>query len=98
MKIITVNLPVPYLQAIDKLVGNHGFYPSRSELIRVAVKEFLVKELEDAKSLQHYENIKHNNSEPETQPEINADMFVKVPINSDSCGNFQYKTFRIIHK
>ena len=49
MRIITVNVPQSYLKAIDKLTGRSGLYPSRSELIRVAVKEFLVNELDTAK-------------------------------------------------
>lgn len=51
MKIITVNLPTSYLKAIDMLIGDKGLYPSRSELIRVAVREFLNAELESAKSV-----------------------------------------------
>lgn len=49
MKIITVNLPVSYLHAVDGLVGETALYPSRSELIRVAVREFIIKELTEAK-------------------------------------------------
>ena len=49
MRIVTVNVPISYLKAIDSLVGDHGLYPSRSELIRVAVREFLLKELNEAK-------------------------------------------------
>jgi Arc/MetJ-type ribon-helix-helix transcriptional regulator len=50
MRIITVNLPESYLKAIDHLVGETGIYPSRSELVRVAVREFLIKELNTAQS------------------------------------------------
>lgn len=50
MKIITVNLPVNYIQTIKTLVGDSGLYPSRSELIRVAVRDFLIKELKIAKN------------------------------------------------
>jgi hypothetical protein len=50
VKIITVNLPEQYIKAIDGLVGEKHVYPSRSELIRVAVREFLIKELEAVKS------------------------------------------------
>ena len=70
MKIITVNVPVPYLKTIENLVGDDGLYPSRSELIRVALRDFLIKELEIAKNFpkitkeqpkkekEHYNNIK----------------------------------------
>jgi Arc/MetJ-type ribon-helix-helix transcriptional regulator len=48
MKIITVNLPVPFLEKIDSLTGEGGLYPSRSELIRVAIRDFLIRELQAA--------------------------------------------------
>jgi len=49
MKIITVNIPVQYVNKIKGLIGNEGLYPSRSELIRVAVRDYLIKELKMAK-------------------------------------------------
>ncbi len=50
MKIITINLPEKYLQAI-KILNDMGVYPSRSEAIRVALREFLAKELNMFKDL-----------------------------------------------
>lgn len=44
MKIITINLPEKYLQAIQ-ILNDMGIYPSRSEAIRVALNDFLDKEL-----------------------------------------------------
>ena len=44
MKIITINLPEKYLQAIQ-ILNDMGVYPSRSEAIRIALNEFLAKEL-----------------------------------------------------
>ena len=44
MKIITINLPEKYLGAIQVLV-DMGILPSRSEAIRIALREFLVPEL-----------------------------------------------------
>jgi len=44
MKIITINLPEKYLSAI-KVLNELGIYPSRSEAIRVALKDFLPDEL-----------------------------------------------------
>lgn len=49
MKIVTVNVPEWYINAIAKLVGEKGLYPSRSEVIRVATREFLLRELKKAK-------------------------------------------------
>ncbi|MFX0082114.1 MAG: ribbon-helix-helix domain-containing protein [Candidatus Hodarchaeota archaeon] len=44
MKIITINLPEKYLQAIQ-ILNDMGIYPSRSEAIRIALHDFLSKEL-----------------------------------------------------
>lgn len=45
MKIITINLPEKYLAAIQTL-NDLGVYPSRSEAIRIALRDFLKEELE----------------------------------------------------
>ena len=46
MKIITINIPVMFLDKIRELNSKEfGLYPSRSELIRVAIRDFLIKEL-----------------------------------------------------
>jgi Arc/MetJ-type ribon-helix-helix transcriptional regulator len=44
MKIITINLPEKYLNAIQTL-NYLGIYPSRSEAIRIALRDFLDEEL-----------------------------------------------------
>ena len=44
MKIITINLPEKYLAAIQILQDN-SIYPSRSEAIRSALRDFLTNEL-----------------------------------------------------
>ncbi|MFW9948020.1 MAG: ribbon-helix-helix domain-containing protein [Promethearchaeota archaeon] len=44
MKIITINLPEKYLAAI-KTLNELGVYPSRSEAIRIALRDFLEDEL-----------------------------------------------------
>ncbi|MBD3253754.1 MAG: ribbon-helix-helix protein, CopG family [Candidatus Lokiarchaeota archaeon] len=44
MKIITINLPEKYLSAIQ-ILNELGIYPSRSEAIRIALRDFLSKEL-----------------------------------------------------
>lgn len=45
MQIVTVNLPSVYITAIKKMTDER-LYPSRSEAIRVAIRDFLKKELE----------------------------------------------------
>lgn len=40
MKMITLHLPEPYIQAIDNLVAEK-YYPNRAECIRTAVRDLL---------------------------------------------------------
>ena len=44
MKIATINIPNAYLDCMETLV-NLGFYPSRSEVVREALKHFLNREI-----------------------------------------------------
>jgi len=44
MRPITIHLPEPYIDAIERLV-EMGRYPSKSEAIRVAVRDFIFREL-----------------------------------------------------
>lgn len=93
MKICTVNVPESYIEAINKLIGEDGLYPSRSELIRVAVREFLIKELKMAKKM-----VKFN--EPEGD-DFDEENFVRVPIESrNEQGEIhqQFKTYKIIKR
>jgi Arc/MetJ-type ribon-helix-helix transcriptional regulator len=50
MKIITINLPEKYLEAIQ-ILNDMGIYPSRSEAIRIALNDFLTNELKMFKDL-----------------------------------------------
>ena len=58
MKVVTVNVPESYVDAIEMLVGENNIYPSRSELIRVAIREFLLKEIKIAKRIEERKNTK----------------------------------------
>jgi len=40
-RILTVNLPEALLEQMNTLVEEYGLYPSRSELVRYAIREFL---------------------------------------------------------
>lgn len=97
MRIITINVPNSYLNAMDSLTGENGLYPSRSELIRVAVKDFLIKELEAAKAFSQYQpQITSISTVPKS---VVDNLFVQVPIeNTELSGNTEYKTYRIIKK
>jgi len=44
MKLITLYLPEPYIEALDQLV-NERFYPNRAEAIRVAIRDLINNEV-----------------------------------------------------
>lgn len=97
MKIVTVNVPRSYLDAIEKLVGDKGLYPSRSELIRVAVRKFLLKELKLAKEM------KEQKEKPQ-KPQKDPEKYVQVPVEVDDNGGNgkdpvrEFKTYKIVRK
>ena len=97
MRIITVNIPQPYLKAIDSLTGRAGLYPSRSELIRVAVRDFLIRELESAKAFKQYQQ---SQMVPTEMPKsIDENLFVQIPLEKTPAeGITEYKTYRIVNK
>ncbi|MHA1700155.1 MAG: ribbon-helix-helix domain-containing protein [Promethearchaeota archaeon] len=56
MRIITINLSEPHVKALA-LLQEIGLYPSRSEAIRVAIREFLKIECVDEKKIDDVEKI-----------------------------------------
>jgi len=74
-----VNVPESYLKAIKKLTGEGALYPSRSELVRMAVREFLIRELETAESFQQLQQYSPNQ------------MVKKLPSTSDEVPAFYHK-------
>ena len=81
------------MESIKKLIGEGGLYPSRSELIRVAVRDFLIKELKIANEM-----IKYNEIEVE---EFDDKNFVKVPVNKVNEKNEpirEFKTYKILKR
>jgi len=50
MKLITIYLPEPYLEALDELVTKR-FYPHRAEAIRVAIRDLVSMELWEREKL-----------------------------------------------
>lgn len=57
MRIVNVHMPVVYLKKIDEMVRD-GIFPSRSEAIRVAVREMLGAEKRLVKVLNYEELLK----------------------------------------
>ncbi len=92
MKIVTVNVPETYIEAIERLVGENGLYPSRSELIRCAVREFLLKELKLAKNIGKYDKIEVNDFDDEN--------FVRIPVANKTKEEpvREFKTYKILKR
>jgi len=92
MKICTINVPESFVKEMEKLVGEDGLYPSRSELIRCAVREFLKKKIELA------DTIKAQEREFEDFDEEN---YVRIPVEKrDNNGDSQslFKTYKILKR
>jgi Arc/MetJ-type ribon-helix-helix transcriptional regulator len=83
------------LKAIESLTGQNGLYPSRSELIRVAVRSFLIRELDAAKSFEKYQLQSQQRSMPQQKPEIDENLFVQVPLQGEGT---EYKTYKLVKK
>jgi Arc/MetJ-type ribon-helix-helix transcriptional regulator len=93
MKIVTVNIPESYLESIERLIGENGLYPSRSELIRCAVRDFLIKELRRANEMIKYKEVEVK--------ELDDKNFVRVPIEKMDENNEpvrEFKTYKIIKR
>ena len=88
MKIVTVNVPEAYIEAINKLIGDGGLYPSRSELIRCAVREFLLKELRLAQNMTKYNEPAHDDLK---NLEFDDKNFVRIPIEKRDADNEPYR-------
>ena len=84
MKIVTVNVPESYIDAINRLIGENGLYPSRSELIRCAVREFLLKELRMAKNMAKYNEPEFEDLEAK---KFDDENFVRVPVTGKNEKN-----------
>ena len=44
MRVVTVHIPEPYVEALDELVRRREF-PNRAEAIRYAIRRFITEEL-----------------------------------------------------
>jgi Arc/MetJ-type ribon-helix-helix transcriptional regulator len=64
MKIVTVNLREEMIDRIKVLTGTKGLYPSRSELLRVAVREFLIRQITAAKACKQHKEKSQKASSP----------------------------------
>ena len=99
MKIVTVNIPESYLEAIEHLLDNKkykgGLYPSRSELIRVAVRDWLIKELKRAEEHITASEKLMNDFEDEKKGIVRVPI-EKIDENGESIREF--KTYKIVRR
>ncbi|MGQ4874586.1 MAG: ribbon-helix-helix domain-containing protein [Promethearchaeia archaeon] len=97
IKIVTINIPESYVDAMEKLIGDDGLYPSRSELVRVAVREFLLKELRIAEKMTQFadnnedEQIEENTEENDDNDDIPVE-YVRIPKENG------YEIYKVLKK
>lgn len=91
LRIVTININEDAIEKIKKLVGKGGIYPSRSELIRCAVREFLKKEIKMDKDMIRFKDA-------ENDP--NLKNFIKIPVDNIDKNEpiREFKTYKIIKK
>lgn len=99
LKIVTVNVPESYIDAIEKLIGENGLYPSRSELIRCAVREFLIKELKLARRLT---KAPETSNEEMEEFELDKEKFIRIPFEKKGENGeepkIEFKTYKILRR
>ena len=92
MKIITVNLTNQDIEQLESKVGEEKNYTSRSEVIRIAVRQFLAKLISKEKNKNNPEKIK---SEP---PAITVKRIDDEEIISFPSGNKTEVSYKILKK
>lgn len=90
----TVNIPQTYLALIDKLCGENKPFPSRNDMVRVAVHEYL-KKLFSPESEQENGICSHNQLQPLF---TDSNEFVRVPDGFDEHGVPKFHIFKKITK
>lgn len=99
MKIITVNLPSSFIEEMETMTGNESLYPSRSELIRVAVRDYLAKTIKRAEQVKKELELK---KKPQIMVQKNEDFeTISIPVSTNiemSQAAAIYKSYKIIKK
>ncbi len=83
------------MEIIDTLTGKSGLYPSRSELIRVAVRDWLISELKDLEAFRKYQQ---THMEPILPTKIDGQRYVRVPLDDKPLTDGAYKTYTLVKK
>ncbi len=98
MQIITVNIPKSYVEKMAELTGQEALFPSRSELIRVAIREYLALQIKKVEML-------HKEQTSETPSVIvnKGEDFelISIPLEADTrvgVKNVPYKTYKVVQK
>jgi len=98
MRVITANLPISYINAIKGLTGKNGIFPSRSELVRVAIREFLINELKAAKSFEKFQQQTQFSAVYPLKEKESKSGLVKIPLKNSQGVITGYKTYSIVNK
>lgn len=99
MRVITANLPISYIKTIKSLTtGEKRVFPSRSELIRVAIRDFLIKEVEGAENFIKFQSKFTKVYSPKIEKD-EEEGTIKVPLATNSQGEvLEYKTYNVIQR
>ena len=97
MRNFSVSLPECLIEDMKKLVEDEGLYRSRSELVRVAVREYLTKHHH------HIHEVSHSSQKTIgakiISEKVGATESIKIPVGpAETATSVQYKTFKIIDK
>ncbi len=77
---------------MDKLIGPEGIYPSRSGLIRSAVREYLIHMISNLRKGKNTIQDQLDENESEKKEEVDDDDLVRIPINNG------FKVFKVIRR
>jgi Arc/MetJ-type ribon-helix-helix transcriptional regulator len=93
MVIVTANVSSRDLEMADNLVGQTGLYTSRSELIRYALREFLLEKLEMLKKSEHPQYV-HMPKEQQNHQSAQK-HYIRIPIEKTSEKSNPKQNFKI---
>ena len=89
MKILSINMELEMIDAITSLVGEDKIHSSRSELIRVAVRDQLKRDLANSKKYKQLEKIREVNK---------GTKMVNIPIMNEETGEIEYEEHEILRR
>lgn len=101
MTIVSANIPVEYLEMGDNLVGKDGLYSSRSELLRYAIREFLLKKLKVLEKIELNQESPLSEDNPPQKEDSTQNHYIRIPIGKNDNkypSEKEFKKYKILKK